>query len=183
MVIPPPDPLGVENQAFGIWLLRTDGGSAGLVGTIEARGTNPLPDPVIDPTLEMIAYLSSSEVDPEQTDLLFVNWDDTLGEPIFYASRVDSFYDWSPGGERFSFTRPPGETAAVSIFSGQMDEEPQLVGNGESLALNVHWIDDDRYLYLQASDRGWDLLLSDSNGTVSLIASVGGQPPAFDARS
>jgi hypothetical protein len=171
----------MENQAFGIWRLRTDGGSAGLVGTIEARGTNPLPDPVINPTLEMIAYLSSSEVDPEQTDLFFVSWDDTLGDPMFYASQVFSFYDWSPGGERFSFTRPPSETAAVSIFTGQMDEEPQLVGNGESLALRARWVDDNSYLYLQASDSGWDLLLSDSNGADTLIASVGGEAPAFDA--
>ena len=181
VVIPPPDPLGVENQAFGIWRLHTDGTPASLVGTLEARGARPLPDPVIDPTLEMIAYLSSSEVDPEQTDLFFVSWDDTLGDPMFYASQVGSFYDWSPGGERFSFTRPPSETAAFSIFTGQMDEEPQLVGNGESLVLNVRWVDDSSYLYLQASDRGWELLLNDSSGTDTLIASVGGEAPAFDA--
>ena len=181
VVIPPPDRLGMENQAFGIWRLRTDGGSAGLVGTIEARGTYPLPEPVINPTLETIAYLSSPDIDPERTDLLFVTWDDRIGDPIFYSSRVDPFYDWSPGGERFSFTRPSGETAAVSIFTGQMDEEPQLVGNGESVALNVRWVDDNSYLYLQASDRGWALLLNDSSGTDTLIASVGGQPPAFDA--
>jgi hypothetical protein len=181
VVIPPPDRLGMENQAFGIWRLHTDEMSAGFVGTIEARGTNPLPDPVINPTLEMIAYLSSSEVDPEQTDLFFVSWDDTLGDPMFYASQVGSFYDWSPGGEQFSFTRPPGETAAVSIFTGQIDEEPRLVGDGESVVLNVHWLDDNSYLYLQASGRGWDLLLSDSSGTVTLVASVGGLPPAFDA--
>ncbi|MGB3716681.1 MAG: hypothetical protein WA996_19855 [Candidatus Promineifilaceae bacterium] len=181
VVIPPPDRLGMENQAFGIWRLHTDGTPAGLVGTIEARGTYPLPEPVINPTLETIAYLSSPDIDPERTDLLFVTWDDRIGDPIFYSSRVDPFYDWSPGGERFSFTRPSGETAAVSIFTGQMDEEPQLVGNGESVALNVRWVDDNSYLYLQASDRGWDLLLNDSSGTDTLIASVGGQPPAFDA--
>jgi hypothetical protein len=181
VVIPPPDPLGVENQAFGIWRLHTDGTPASLVGTLEARGARPLPDPVIDPTLEMIAYLSSSEVDPEQTDLFFVSWDDTLGDPMFYASQVGSFYDWSPGGERFSFTQPPGETTTFSIFTGQMDEEPQLVGTGESLALRVRWVDDNSYLYLQASGRGWDLLLSDSSGTDTLIASVGGEAPAFDA--
>ncbi len=78
VVVPPPDPLGIENQAFGIWRLRTDGGSAALVGTIEeARGTNPLPDPVINPTLETIAYLSSPKVEPERTDLLLVSWEDT----------------------------------------------------------------------------------------------------------
>jgi len=171
----------MENQAFGIWRLPTDGGSAGFVGTIEARGTNPLPDPVINPTLETIAYLSSPEVEPERTDLLLVSWEDTIGDPIFYTSRVDGLYDWSPGGERFSFTRPPGETAAFSIFTGQMDEEPQLVGNGESVVLNVHWVDDNSYLYLQASDRGWELLLSDSSGADTLIVSVGGEAPAFDA--
>ncbi len=183
VVIPPPDRLGMENQAFGIWRLHTDGTPAGLVGTIEARGANPLPEPVINPTLETIAYLSNPEVDMEQTDLLFVSWDDRIGDPIFYASRVDSFYDWSPGGKRFSFTRPPGETVAVSTFTGQMDEEPRLVGNGESVTLNVHWVDDDRYLFLQASARGWDLLLTDSSGVVTPIAAVVGQPPAFDAKS
>jgi hypothetical protein len=181
VVIPPPDRLGMENQAFGIWRLHTDGTPAGLMGTIEARGANPLPEPEISPTLEMIAYLSSPEVEPERTDLLFVSWEDRIGDPIFYTSRVDGFYDWSPGGERFSFTRPPGEIAAVSLFTGQMDEEPRPVGNGESVALNVQWLDDNSYLYLQASDRGWDLLLNDSNDGDMLIAFVGGEAPAFDA--
>jgi hypothetical protein len=181
VVIPPPDRLGTEKQAFGIWRLHSDGAPAGLVGTIEARGTNPLPEPIINPTLETIAYLSSPEVEPERTDLLLVNWEDTIGDPIFYTSRVDGLYDWSPGGDRFSFTRPPGETAAVSIFTGELNAEPQLVGTGESLALNVRWVDDTSYLYLQASDRGWDLLLNDSGGADTLIASVGGQPPTFDA--
>jgi hypothetical protein len=181
VVIPPPDRLGMENQAFGIWRLHTDGTPAGLMGTIEARGANPLPEPEISPTLEMIAYLSSPEVEPERTDLLFVSWEDRIADPIFYTSRADGFYDWSPGGERFSFTRPPGEIAAVSLFTGQMDEEPRPVGNGESVALNVQWLDDNSYLYLQASDRGWDLLLNDSNDGDMLIASVGGEAPAFDA--
>jgi hypothetical protein len=181
VVIPPPDRLGIENQAFGIWRLHIDGTPASLVGTIEARDGNPLPEPDISPTLEMIAYLSSPDIDPERTDLLFVTWDDRISDPVFYSSRVDLFYDWSPGGERFSFTRPPGETAAVNLFTGQMGEEPQPVGNGQSVALNVHWLDDNSYLYLQASDRGWDLLLNDSNSADTLIASVGGQPPAFDA--
>ncbi len=182
VVIPPPDPLGRENQTFGIWRLHTDGTPAVLAGTLEAQDAHPLlPDPVINPTLEMIAYLSSSEVDPEQTDLFFVSWDDTLGNPMLYASHVNNFYDWSPGGERFSFTRPPGQTTAVILFTGQMHEEPQLVGNGESLALRVRWVDDNSYLYLQASDRGWDLLLYESSGTEKLIASVGGEPLAFDA--
>jgi hypothetical protein len=129
----------------------------------------------------MIAYLSSPEDDPEQTDLLFVPWGDTIGEPVFYSSRVGFFDAWSPGGGSFSFTRPPGETAAFSIFTGQMDEEPQLVGNGESVALNVHWVDDNSYLYLQASDKGRDLLLTDSSGTVALIGAMVGQSWAFDA--
>jgi hypothetical protein len=179
VVIPPPDPLFMENQAFGIWRLPTDGTPAWLAGTLDVHPL--LPDPVINPTLEMIAYPSSSKIDPEQTDLFFVRWDDALGDPMFYASQVGSFYDWSPGGERFSFTRPPGETTTFSIFTGQMDEEPQLVGNGESLVRNVRWVDDNSYLYLQASDRGWELLLKESSGTDKLIASVGGEAPAFDA--
>ena len=181
VVIPPPDPLGTENQAFGIWLLHADRGAAGLVGTIEARGTRPLPDPVINPTLETIAYLSNPEIESDRTDLLLVSWEDTIGDPIFYTSRVDGLYDWSPGGERFSFTQPPGETNTFSIFTGQLDEEPRQVGDGKSLVLNVHWLDDNSYLYLQASDRGWELFLNNSVGTDSLIVSVGGRPPAFDA--
>jgi hypothetical protein len=181
VVIPPPDRLGMENHAFGIWRLHANGTPAGLVGTIEARSTNPLPEPVINPTLEMIAYLSGPEVDPERTDLLFVTWGDTIGDPTFYTSRVTSFGAWSPSGGRFSFTRPPSEIAFVSTFTGHLDEEPRPVGNGESAAINVHWVDDDRYLYLQASAKGWDLLLTDNRGRFTPIAAVVGQPPAFDA--
>jgi hypothetical protein len=180
VVIPPPDPLAAEINAYGVWIMAANGESARLNGSLEIQGRG-LFEPSISPTLETIAYPSSPEVEPERTDLLLVSWEDTIGDPMFYASQVGSFYDWSPGGERFSFTRPPGETAAFSIFTGQMDEEPQLVGNGESLTRNVHWVDDNSYLYLQASDRGWELLLSDSSGAVTLIASVGGQSPRFDA--
>jgi hypothetical protein len=77
--------------------------------------------------------------------------------------------------------RSQSRTAAVGIFTGQIDEKLRLVRNGESVVLNVHWLDDNSYLYVQASDRGWDLLLSDNSGTVTLVASVGGQPPALDA--
>jgi hypothetical protein len=193
VVVPPPDPLAgvvfppsgsstrvvIPNLAYGIWRLPTDGTPARPAGTIEARGG--LHVPVINPTLEIIAYVSSPEVDPERIDLFFVTWGDTIGEPAFYTSLVAGFYDWSPGGGRFSFSRPPGEKAYASTFTGQLDEEPRLVGNGESVALNVHWVDDNSYLYLQASDKGRDLLLTDSSGTVTPIASVVGQSPAFDA--
>jgi len=182
VIIPPPDRLATENQAFGIWRLHTDGTPATLAGTLEARGAQPLPEPVINPTLDMVAYLSGPEVEPERTDLLFVAWGDTIGDPTFYTSRVASFDDWSPGGERFSFSRPPGDMASVSAFTGHIDEEPRSMGDGESAAINVHWVDDDRYLYLQASARGWDLLLTDGSGMVAPIAAVVGQPPAFDAK-
>lgn len=193
VVIPPPDPLAgvvfpppdssarvvIPNLVYDIWRLPTDGTPARLAGTIEARGG--LLVPVINPTLEIIAYLPSQEVDPERTDLFFVTWGDTIGEPIFYTSRVGFFGAWSPGGDRFSFTRPSGEIAAVSTFTGQLDEEPRLVGNGESATSDIRWIDDVHYLYLQSSDKDWDLLLADSSGTVTLIAAGVGQPPAFDA--
>lgn len=183
VVIPPPDPLAgvvIPNLAYGIWRLPTDGTPARLAGTIEARGG--LLVPVINPTLEIIAYLPSQEVDPERTDLFFVTWGDTIGEPIFYTSRVGFFDAWSPGGGRFSFSRPPGETAPESFFTGQLDEEPRPVGNGESATSDVRWADDDHYLYLQASDKDWDLLLTDSSGTVTLIAAMVGQTWAFDAK-
>jgi hypothetical protein len=151
-----------------------------LAGTIETLGRRPMLEPVISPALDLIAYLSSPEVAPERTDLLFVNWADTMGDPTFYTSTVDSFDDWSPGGERFSFNRPPSEIASISAFTGRIDEEPKPVGDGESVAIDVRWIDDDRYLYLQASDKGWNLLLTDDSGVVTPIAAVVGQPPAFD---
>ena len=92
-----------------------------------------------------------------------------------------SFDEWSPGGQRFSFSRPPSEVASVSAFVGSLDEEPRPVGNSESPAINARWIDDDRYLYLQASAKGWDLLLADIGGPVTPIAAIVGPPPSFDA--
>jgi hypothetical protein len=194
VVVPPPDPLAgvvfppsgsstrvvIPNLAYGIWRLPTDGTPARLAGTIEARGG--LLVPVINPTLEIIAYLSSLGVYPERTDLFFVTWGDTIGEPAFYASRVGFFDAWSPGGGRFSFSRPPSEMGFVSSFIGQLDEEPRPLGNGESAASDVRWIDDVHYLYLQASDKDWDLLLADGSGTVTLIAVGIGQTGAFDAK-
>lgn len=182
VIVPPPDPLGTENQAHGIWRLHTDGTPAVLAGTIETRGNRPLPEPSISPGLEMIAYLSGSEVEPERVDLLFVSWGDTVSSPTFYTSGVDSFGEWAPGGERFSFTRPPGQTGSIIAFTGRLDEEPQQVGSGEAAAITVHWVDDDRYLYLQASAKGWDLILADGDGSDVLVAAVVGQPPAFDAK-
>ena len=194
VVVPPPDPLAgvvfpppdsstrvvIPNLAYGIWRLPTDGTPARLAGTIEARGG--LLVPVINPTLEIIAYLPSQEVDPERTDLFFVTWGDTIGEPTFYASRVGFFDAWSPGGGRFSFSRPPGEIASTRFFTGQLDEEPRPVGNGESTTSDIRWVDDVHYLYLQVSDKDWDLLLADSSGTVTLIGAMVGQTWAFDAK-
>jgi len=55
------------------------------------------------------------------------------------------------------------------------------VGNGESAAIDVFWVDDEAYLFLQASERGWNLLLHDIGGTITPVAAVVGPPPAFDA--
>lgn len=180
VIIPPPDALATEIQPYSVWLLTQDSPSAGLVGTIEVRGGQAGLEPVISPSLSQIAYVSNSTSDPDRKDLLFVDWDESLGDPTFYTSWVESSAEWSPSGQRFSFNRPPSEVASISAFTGRLGEEPRPVGNGESPAINVRWVDDDAYLYLQASARGWDLLLTDIGGTVTPIAGIVGQPPAFD---
>jgi len=179
VAIAPPDPY-VERPQTSIWALHTDGTPARLMGSIEvARGSQP----VFSAYLSQLAYVQLPEGDGPGDQGSVVLTDLTGGEMIgdstTYYPEAHGIYGYAPDALRFAFLTNPEQPRAML---GQIGAEAvPALGDAESIAIDVRWIDADRYLLLASSSAGgWDIILGEVGGSATYIATVGGPPPAYD---
>lgn len=169
VVIPPPDAFAQPLPATSIFRLYSDGRPAHLVKTVEAMALfNP---PAISPDLTLVAHLQP--VGENESNLMIGLLEG--GEPVLYARNVQVFDGWSPDSEQFIFT-----TANGTKQLGRSGMAPRSLPGLPTTVVDVRWVDGERFLFLNQTPRGWDLVLAHVDGSSEIVAAVAGLPPSYD---
>jgi hypothetical protein len=168
--IPPSDPFASPAQPTEVWTIPADGTSATLTASIDAQPTQLITG--FAPDLGHVAYLGQAEGMLAVTDL-------RSGDTVSYMVNAGSLYDWAPGSQRFAFLANL-ELPQAQIVELGGDAVPAH-DDASVVAIDVSWLDGDRYLYLaQHEGGGWDLVLAEVGGPRTVLATVTGQPPMYD---
>jgi hypothetical protein len=169
VVIPPADPLAQPLPATSIFRLFSDGRPAHLVNTVEAMALfNP---PAISPDLALVAYLQP--VGENESNLMIGLLEG--GEAVLYARNAQAFDGWSPDSEQFIYTAADGTKQL-----GRSGMAPRPLPGSPTAVVDVRWVDGERFLFLNQTPRGWDLVLAHVDGTSEIVAAVAGFPPSYD---
>lgn len=170
--IPPADPLAVPPDPTTIWHLPADGSPPTPLTTI-----TKVPffhDAVhLSPNGEKIAYLTEvTPGAPPIVDLHIANADGS-GD-VIYNSGDRRFEAWSTDGEHFIFTEA-GHYPKV----GRLGDPPQDL-LGITLMLDVSWVDETRFLYINRLSGSWEFWLRELGSPGVLLASTTGDNIRYD---
>jgi hypothetical protein len=175
VVIPPADPAAQASQPATIWHIALDRPAASLLDNITPGPSGQF---AFSSDLNQIAYLALPEgaLPGDMESLLIKNLDS--GEIITYFGQAYNLYGWAPDSGRFAFlTNPQLPQAQIGIRGS--DAIPAH-SDDQVVAIEVSWVDADRYLYLIQSPGGWDIVLSDMNDSSKILETVAGPPPIYD---
>lgn len=170
--IPPHDPLAAPPEVTTIWHLPADGSPASTLTTL-----TPVPffhDNVhLSPDTGKIAWLGMvTPGAPPIVDLHIANADGS-GD-VIYNSGDRRFEAWSTDGEHFIFTEA-GHYPKVGRIG-----DPPLDLTGITLMLDVSWVDETRFLYLNRLSGSWELWLRELGTPGVLLASTIGDNIRYD---
>jgi hypothetical protein len=169
VVIPPPDPFARPLPATSIFRLFSDGRPAHLVKTVEAMALfNP---PAISPDMTLVAYLQP--VGENESNLMMGLLEG--GEAVLYARNAQAFDGWSPDSEQFIYTAADGTKQL-----GRSGTAPRPLPGSPTSVVDVRWVDGERFLFLNQTPRGWDLVLGHVDGTSEIVEAIAGFPPSYD---
>ena len=171
--IPPVDPLAQPPQLGSVWHLRTDGWAARLIGSIAANS------PAFSPDLSHVAYLEQAEGAPpgsSEGGLLVTNLDD--GETVPYDAQANNVYEWSPDSQHFAYMTT---LQLPQAQIGQLGSDPVPVyEDPEVAAIDVRWIDAERYLFTTIDAQGRSILLGEIGGPSTVVVTVSGRSLIYD---
>jgi len=176
VTIPPADPYAQPPQFTTVWHTRTDGRPAGLIATIAAK---PLSQPAFSPDLSHVAYLEQPEgalPGSSEGSLLITDLDSK--ETVTYHPQAGLVYGWAPDSQHFAFlTHPQLPQAQIGKLS---DDPVPAYGDPDVAAIDVLWVDADRYFFIAITSQGRSLLLGGTGGTSTVVATVTGRSLPYD---
>ncbi len=170
--IPPADPLATPPDPTTIWHLPADGSPPTSLSTIAKVPF--FHDTVhLSPETSKIAYLTEvTPGAPPIVDLHIANADGS-GD-VIYDSGDRRFEAWSTDGEHFIFTEAGHYPKVGRIGYPAQD----LLGI--TLLLDVSWVDETRFMYINRLSGSWELRLRELDTPGVLLASTTGDNIHFD---
>jgi hypothetical protein len=170
--IPPHAPLDEPPGNTTLWYIPSNGSPPSILTSLA-----PVPffhEPVqISPELSKIAYLTMvTPGAPPIVDLHIANVDGS-GD-VIYDSGDRRFEAWSTDGEHFIFTE-----AGHYPKLGRLGYPAQDL-LGITLMLDVEWVDETRFLYINRLSGSWELWLRELGSSGMLLASSTGSNIQYD---
>ncbi|TFG47696.1 MAG: hypothetical protein E4H33_05460 [Anaerolineales bacterium] len=170
--IPPHDPLADPPELTTIWHIPADGSPPNILMTISiAPFFNS--EVQISPDAGKVAYSSMvTPGSPPIVDLHITNADGSAD--VIYDSGDRRFHSWSTDGEHFIFSEA-GHYPKIGRIG-----YPPLDLTGITLLVDVSWVDETRFLYLDRLSGSWELWLRELGSPGTLLASTTGESINFD---
>jgi hypothetical protein len=170
--IPPADPLLIPPDPSTVWHISADGSGASPLMTFYGvpfsfEAAYPSPD------MNKVAYLDLVTPGAPPIVDLHVSNADGSGD-VIYDSGDRQFESWSTAGEYFIFTES-GHNPKLGRVG-----DPPLDLTGITLLVDVSWVDETRFLYLNRLSGSWELWLRELGTPGTLLASTTGESINFD---
>jgi hypothetical protein len=170
--IPPHDPLMDPPELTTIWHLPADGSPTSILTTL-----TPVPFfheiPSISPDMSKVAYLTIvTPGAPPIVDLHISNADGS-GD-VIYDSGDRRFETWSTDSVHFFYSEG-GHNPKIGRIG-----YPPLDFTGVTLMLNIQWVDETQFLYLNRPSGSWELWLGELGAPGILISSTTGDSIWYD---
>lgn len=170
--IPPHDPLLEPPDITTVWHLPADGSPPSTLMTMTSVPF--FHDAVIlSPDVNKLGYLVLiSAGDPSIVELHVTNADGT-GDTIYNTGPLQ-FEAWSTDSEHFIYTE-----GGHNPKTGQIGFPPQNIP-GVTIMLDIQWVDETRFLYINRVGGDWELWLGELNAPGILINSTTGDWISYD---
>ena len=178
VAIPPHDPLNDPQPLTSLWLIRSDGSPAVLLGKVPAIPF-AWPDQALSPNLEFVGYSSpATGGNPNQRDL-HVSQPDGSKDAVYASGESLEFSSWSPDSEHFIYAIQGG--ANEGLYIGGSSNPPARLASDPHSVRGIHWVDARRFVYLLMKDNQWELHLSNLEAEdLALIDTIPDASPEFD---
>ncbi len=170
--IPPPDPLADPPEVTTIWHLPSDGSPPSTLMTLT---TVPFFQEIaaLSPDVNKVAYLTViTPGAPPIVELHVINADGS-GD-VIYDTGGFRFEAWSINGEHFFYTQN-GHNPKIGRIG-----YPPLDFTGVTLMVDVQWVDETHFLYLNRLSASWELWLGELGAPGILIDSTSGDRIWYD---
>ena len=171
-VIPPHDPMADPPELTTIWHLPADGSPPSTLVTLT---TMPFFQEIaaLSPDLTKVAYLTVlTPGAPPVVELHIINADGS-GD-VIYDTGGFRFEIWSTDGEHFFYTQN-GYYPKIGRIG-----YPPLDFTGATLMIDVQWVDETHFLYLNRPSGSWELWLGELGAPGILIGSTTGDRIWYD---
>lgn len=169
VTIPSPDPLA-DITSGTTYRIDAASGAVSELGVVvgDVYFSQTFTSPIPSPTHDHLGFLRI----PSDTEarLILVNPDGS--DETTYTTGDLEWRGWSPSGRYFLFTQ--GELS--NVYVGRRGEEPMALVHG----VDLQWIDDSRFIFLQGSPDSWTLRMGQVAGPTVDIASPGGDLVRYD---
>jgi Tol biopolymer transport system component len=164
VAIPPADPLADPPQKTTVYRIAADGSPAIRMGEISVNFLTPV---AFAPDLTKLAYLSSGTQPASNILELHIAPSDLNGDRILATGEVTQPV-WAPDSNRLAYTLSGSERPTLAVI-----ESGDLPLVDVSNALDIHWVDDQRVMFLHRSGSVWQLRLGAVNSISQVIADLG----------
>jgi len=169
IALPSEDPLA-SSPSGTTWLIPADGGSATGLGNITAMFFFPFMQfPALSPSLDQVAYARETGT-PNVRDL-FIAAPSGASEALVTTGEID-WKGWSPDGAHFLYT--VGGPFALHLGTVGAPGVPIVTG------ADPRWISPTEFLYLEYGGGGATLYRRSIAGASATIATLSGDPFAYD---
>jgi len=170
--IPPHDPPLDPPDPTTIWHIPADGSppsslmSITLVPFFQESAK-------LSPDVNKLAYLTMVTPGAPPIVELHISNADGTGD-VIYGTGDLQFEAWSTDTEHFIYTQS-GHNPKI----GQLGF-PTLDYSGVTLMLNIEWVDETRFLYINRLSASWELSLGELGGPIQIIESTTGDWIIYD---
>jgi hypothetical protein len=172
VAIPPADPLAVPLKPTTLWQVPVDGSKARQLGNI---ATGPFFGMAVfySPDRSHILYLGNSGNSDQNLSALHVARPDGSQDSIYITATELTISSWAPDSQEFTFSA--GNQGILQL--GQISGKFQPLVGVASNPLDLRWIDNEHFIYVQSGADGYEIHLHALEGEDTLL----GSDPAFQS--
>ncbi|MDX1665504.1 MAG: hypothetical protein R3272_17080 [Candidatus Promineifilaceae bacterium] len=176
VALPSYDGMAVSAEPAAIWQLFTGGEPARLVGRLPEADPMPYATPAIAPGANHVAYFVAQG--DGGFELMVAPLGAEIGAAQMLAEGVQPEVVWAPDGNHLVASEV-GDS--VSRFIAALTGNRFPIGDGQGAVAEVQWLGPDSFVYAEAQEDGWELLVASIGGVGEPFAAFDGRFPTFDA--
>ncbi|OGO29749.1 MAG: hypothetical protein A2Z16_14750 [Chloroflexi bacterium RBG_16_54_18] len=175
LALPPADPLSEPSEPTKLFRIDAASSSTQEIGQVDSVPFFDIPVQY-SPDLSQIAYLASAGGAGKNRRSLLLASPDGSGSILYQEGELLQFLEWNPPGHRFGFSLGEDQELYIGYLNiPAVKVDPPIFG-----VIDMRWINEDYFVYLQGIGEKYNLCLSAANGASIIIASVVNSRIEFD---